>query len=146
MSSEELSGQAPTFSDKARPDVYDIKEGNTGIETDVIKVLTATNTAMPSLSGQPSASQTSTDQENLGSMVLEISDYKDTLIYFPFYEGVNQHITLVKGDDENKYRMMHKDKCVGYNESIAIFELYNCSDFERTQWFTLVPPFDFKPK
>lgn len=79
---------------------------------------------------------------DFGFSVLDVTKEKGTVIYFPYYDGINQYISLEKGNDENKYRMVHREKCLGFNESIHVFELVDCNDEVLVQWFKLVEPFE----
>ncbi|KAM0673072.1 hypothetical protein GVAV_003418 [Gurleya vavrai] len=145
VSSEEMYGQAPKFSEKARPDLFEIHENASGIDKNIIKVLSVKYSDDHVKNEELLEVPFTSGHNSHGSMVLDISPNKNTLIYFPFYEGKNQYIEVVKGDAEDKYRLMHDDKCIGYNNDVNIFELVSCQDIYKTQWFALIKPKDYNP-
>ncbi|KAM0677769.1 hypothetical protein BDAP_001618 [Binucleata daphniae] len=146
ITSENLNGKAPTFSDKATPDLFEIdsniSKGNDGM----IRVLTMKYGDKHNLEKQFPETPLTSEPTKYGVMVMDVTPYKNTVIYFPYYDGINQYIKLEKGDSENKYKMVHRDKCIGYNENIYIFELVNCDDPILVQWFKLEIPFDHNKK
>lgn len=144
VTSEEKRNESPYFSRHAKPDLFDITENPSGPEFNIIKALSAKENIEKQHRNTVPNSDLFDDKIVYTGNVMEIAPYKDTLIYFPFYQGTNQFIYLANGEHPNQFKMMHKNKCISYNEEESVFELLDCDDSIKISWFSLVPPHEYK--
>ncbi|EJW03478.1 hypothetical protein EDEG_02174 [Edhazardia aedis USNM 41457] len=138
LTSEEKGNQSPYFSKKARPDLFDVNESQLGNNKGVIKALSAKPTSFNSIKNPE------TEKKGLDSSfsVLTVGPSKKTVIYYPFYDGLEQFMYLKKADSVNKFKIMHEDSCIGYNENVFVFELVDCAG-PNVSYFSLIPPQDY---
>lgn len=142
VTSEENNYEAPYFSKIAKPDLFDITDDPSGPEFNIIKALTADQ--KPENQHRYPRLHSESTKNDYSGFVITIADMLNTLIYFPFSKKDNQYLTLVKSETPDKFKIVHKRSCVGYNKEEQVFELVNCDNKNRVSWFSLVPKFKYK--
>lgn len=144
MSSEEKDNESPYFSLHAKPDLFNVSDNPSGERYNIIKALSAKNNVKNTHKNTVPHADSLNDLDDYIGSVLEVAELKDTLIYFPFYKGVNQYIGLVKTDIPEKFKMMHRGKCIGYDERRFVFHLVDCHDADEVAYFKLIQPQNYK--